>query len=419
MADNNVIDLVGKAQKPKPKPKPKPKKDGSNGGDAPINPSLRFAIYGIVDGAFYQFHKKADGYEKPIKLCDFVCQIIEEVTHDNDLEDQTLFKITLTRADGRVFSPVNVPATKFFNGSWVHEFYGIKLHVSTGVTIKEHLRSCVELYSKLNGDVPNRHVYRYTGWKKISGHWHYLTGTGAITKDGLCADVNVDLGGGNISRYGLPEPADRELIKANAANLLTDLLNICPSRKTIGVALLAAIARAPLGECSPIDFTLFFHGKSGSRKSAIASVALSFFGNFYQGTRGVFPAMWSDTAKALLVIGFMAKDSVLVVDEFKLGSSKIENDKLYAKAEHFIQYTGNIAGQSKLNADSSLKSGTAYNRSMTIATGEHLPKTGSLFGRMLVFDMVDGDVDLPTLSRLFRAGCKGELRACLPLISAG
>ncbi|MEQ1639014.1 MAG: hypothetical protein ABL903_20320 [Methylococcales bacterium] len=105
-----------------------------------------------------------------------MCQIIEEITQDNDLEDQTLFKITLTRACGRVFAPVNVPATKFFNGSWIHEFYGIKLWVATGNTIKEHLRSCIELYSKLDGDVPNRHVYRYTGWKKINTHWHYLTG---------------------------------------------------------------------------------------------------------------------------------------------------------------------------------------------------------------------------------------------------
>ncbi|MEQ1639013.1 MAG: hypothetical protein ABL903_20315 [Methylococcales bacterium] len=99
----------------------------------------------------------------------------------------------------------------------------------------------------------------------------------------------------------------------------------------------------------------------------------------------------------------MAKDSLLVVDEFKLGSSRVENDKLYAKSESFIQNTGNLGGQDKCNADSSLKSGIAYNRSMTISTGEHLPKTGSLFGRMLVFEMIEGDVDKDTLLRLFKA----------------
>jgi len=57
-------------------------------------------------------------------------------------------------------------------------------------------------------------------------------------------------------------------------------LAICPNKPYIGVVMLAAVARAPLGECQPTDFAIWLHGLTGSRKSAVAAIAQAFFGNF-------------------------------------------------------------------------------------------------------------------------------------------
>lgn len=391
--------------------KPRPPKGNSRGGSGSSGgggiskePSFRFAEYAIINGCFYQIYPQKD-HEKKIRLCDFTAKIVEEITQDSGLEDSALLRIAVTRQDGRVFPVVDVPAPKFFNGSWVSEFYTTSLFLATGTTIREQLRACVQLYSKLDCvDIPNRTVFKYCGWKKINEQWHYLTGTGGINADGLQDSVTVDMGSGHISHYKLPAPIAHEAVKA-AMPAIHDLLNICPSKKPIGAALLAAVARAPLGECSPIDFCLFVHGLTGSKKSSVVSVALSFFGEF---AGNVFPANWSDTSNDVEAKSFQAKDAVFVIDDFKPSVSLNEAAKLHAMAERLIRNTGNGAGRGRRGADMSSRA-APYNRSMTIITGEDLPKGQSLLGRMLVLELLRNDVDCAALTRLQQAARDAKL----------
>jgi hypothetical protein len=401
-----VSELVNNSTKPKP-----PKNGGGSGSGGTGNSAeQRFGDYAIIGGAFHQVKAVRTGPDGQgfveIPLCDFVCQITEEVTHDDGLHDQAFLRVEGKRKDGLALPLVDVPASKFYStqANWVNEAYGTLAFVFPGASKRDNLRAAIHLYSTLAGDVPRRYVFKFTGWKQSGNAWQYLTGSGAIGADGLRQDVQVELGQGHMSRYRLPAPFEPEAVKA-AAGLVSDLLAICPGKRQIGAALLAAVTRAPLGECLPIDFAIFIHGMTGAKKSAITAIPLAFFGDFNARR---FPANFTDTDNDIEVKAFQAKDGVFVVDDFKPSVNQSEAAKLHAKAERLIRNTGNQAGRGRRGSELQAKA-APHNRSMTFITGEDLPKGQSLLGRLLILELTRVDVDCETLTRLQHAAESGRL----------
>lgn len=405
-----VLELVDSAKKPPAKITPNKTggKGGGSGGSG-ANKEQRFGDYLVKYGAFYQTKAVRDGPDGSgtveFPLCDFTCRIVEEITSDDGLVDATFLRIEGRRANGALLPLVDVPAKSFYSsqGNWANEHWGTLPFIYPGAAKKDNLRACIHLFSQLNGDVPRRTVFMFTGWKKINDKWHYLTGSGAITADGLVGGVEVDLGEGHMSRYQLPAPLARESLRQAVSDALA-LLDICPSKPHIGVALLAAVARAPLGECLPIDFAIWLHGLTGSRKSAIAAIALAFFGNF---TARSFPSNWSDTITDFEMKSHQAKDGVYVVDDFKPSVNQKAANEVHEKAERFIRNTGNCAGRGSRKPDRKANA-APYNRSMSLITGEDIPRGQSLLGRLLILELAGTDVDNNILTRLQRAATDGH-----------
>lgn len=402
----NVLELVNAAKKPTGK---KTGNTGGSGGGKP-DKTQRFGDYLVKDGAFHQVKAVRSGGgdgEGVIEfaLCDFVCKIVEEIQADDGLNDATFLRMEGRRRDGVALPVVDVPAKGFYSiqGNWANEHWGTLPFIYPGAAKKDNLRACIHLYSRLKGDVPRRKVFKFTGWKKIDERWHYLTGTGAITADGLIQGTEVDLGAGHMSRYQLPEPVTGEALKQSIADVLA-LFTVCPNKPHIGAALLAAVARAPLGECHPTDFAIWLHGLTGSRKSALAAIAQGFFGNFSARS---FPANWSDSVNDCEMKSHQAKDGVFVVDDFKPSVSQAEAAKLHAMAERLIRNTGNQAGRGR--RDSTMQAKAApFNRSMMIVTAEDLPRGQSLLGRLLILELTRADVDNVALTRLQHAASAGR-----------
>lgn len=279
------------------------------------------------------------------------------------------------------------------------------MFIFPGATKREHLRAATHLYSTLEGkDIPRRLVFGYTGWRRIDDRWHYLTGSGALTRDGLVQSHEVDTGQGHMARYRLPSPPDHSQIKA-ASGLIVELLEICPDKPHVGATLLATIARAPLAECLPIDFVLYFYGLTGTRKSSIAGVVQAFFGDFAALT---LPANWTDSTADLEAKSFAAKDACFTVDDFKPAISSAEAARLHAKLENFVRNTGNQQGRGRRKSDMTSRA-PLYNRSMSIVTAEDLPKGQSLLGRCLLIELGQADVAIDTLTRLQQAADAGTL----------
>jgi hypothetical protein len=389
--------------------KPTDTKAGGSGGNG-SSKTQKFGEYVIKNGAFHQIKMVKDGEgglrSVDFPLCDFTCRIVEEVTQDDGLADTTFLRIEGRRANGALLPLVDVPAKSFYasQGNWANEHWGTLPFIYPGAAKKDNLRACIHLFSQLNGDVPRRQVFRFTGWKKINDTWNYLTGSGAIADSGLVDGVEVDLGAGHMGRYQLPAPLVGEPLKVAVADTLA-LLDACPSKPHIGVALLAAVARAPLGECHPTDFAVWMHGLTGSKKSAVAAIALAFFGTF---TARSFPGNWSDSVNDAEAKSHQAKDAIFVMDDFKPSVSQTEAAKLHAMAERLIRNTGNQAGRGR--RDSTMQAKAApYNRSMMLVTAEDLPRGQSLLGRLLILELTRADVDNTVLTRLQQAAQVGSL----------
>ncbi|MDO9046995.1 MAG: cell wall-binding protein [Methylobacter sp.] len=402
-----VLELVETAKKPPRKIIPN-KNNGGSGGNG-SSKTKNFGIYLIKNGAFYQT-KSVRGQDEDtvveFPLCDFTCSIKEEVTQEDGLTDSTFLRVEGRKANGGLLPLVDVPAKSFYSsqGSWANEHWGTLPFIYPGAAKKDNLRAAIHLFSQLDGDIPRRTVFKFTGWRKIGDTWHYLTGSGAITGSGLVDGVEVDLGAGHMSRYQLPTPLTGEQLKIAVADTLA-LLDVCPAKPHIGVALLAAVARSPLGECHPTDFAIWMHGLTGSKKSAIAAIALAFYGNF---TARSFPGNWSDSVNDAEAKSHQAKDAIFVMDDFKPSVSQTEAAKLHAMAERLIRNTGNQAGRGRRDSTMQAKS-APYNRSLMLVTAEDLPRGQSLLGRLLILELTRADVDNSVLTRLQQAAQAGSL----------
>ncbi len=393
MASKPVLEIVGAAKKPTGKKGT----GGGAGSGSGKSDGKTFGEYYIKEGAFYRaiYGKAPEGgvQLKEVPLCNFVCKITKIIIQDDGLVDTSFVRIEGRRNDGLPLPLIDVPMKEFMGSrsTWVSDAWGLKPFIYTGNTVKENLRAAIQLYSNLNGDVPTSTVYRYTGWKKIDEAWHYLTGSGAITSAGLVENVEVDLGFNNMKSYQLPAPLTGSKLTTAAESALS-LLNICAKRLHIGLVLLAAIVRAPLGACHPTDFIIWIQSFTGCGKSELAALALGFFGDF---TARSFPSNWGDSPGQCEVKAYRCKDSLFVVDEYKPSGDQKKIADTKAFADRFIMSTGNQSGRDIMTAPL-----VAYNRSMTIATGEDIPPGQSAQARMLILELSPGDVDLKSNDRL-------------------
>lgn len=367
--------------------------------------------YAIENGALCLLKPAFDRVQKipvvlTLPLANFAARLVEETALDDGLDVKTAFVVEGRTADGKSLAPVTVPATAFTGMGWVTQSWGARAILAAGPSVRDNARAAIQV---LSGPVPRRVVYQHTGWRKLGGEWLYLTGPGAVGKDGLKESVAVDLGHGHISKYHLPAPPLGPRLQV-AAGAILDLLSISPARPELGAALLACAVRAALGEAHRIDFALFLQGRTGAQKSEGAALIQACFGAGFDA-RG-FPAGWTDTPSDLEHKSHQAKDAVFVVDDFAPSVNAVEAAKLHGAAERLFRSVGNQAGRGRRNCDMSAK--PAYHpRGLIVATGEDLPRGASLLGRLLIIEVRRGDVDLGALSRLQDAARDGRLAECL------
>jgi len=232
-------------------------------------------------------------------------------------------------------------------------------------------------------------VYGHLGWRQLpDGQRVFLTAAGALGGDGIVPGVEVGLPG-DFARYYLDGAATDEELRGSVRASLS-ILDLGP--ETVTAPILAAPYRAPLGEA---NLTVFLVGYTGSLKSSLAALAQQHFGSEMDVRH--LPASWSSTDNALEALAFVAKDSLLVVDDFNPTGSQSEVSGWHAKAERVIRAVGNGSGRSRLSADSELQT-TRPARCLLLATGEDRPRGQSLRARYLSVDVERGQIDLSKLT---------------------
>ncbi len=132
-----------------------------------------------------------------------------------------------------------------------------------------------------------------------------------------------------LARCALPHPpAGAALAYAVRASL--QLLEVAPDPVTLPLA--AAIWRAPLGAA---PFSLHLVGPTGVRTTALAALAQQHYGAELDA--GALPAGWESTANALETLAFLAKNLLLVIDDFAPHGGSGPVQRLHREADRVLR----------------------------------------------------------------------------------
>jgi hypothetical protein len=361
----------------------------------PIPPIPPEICYIMENGRIYHKRYTLQGGETLIQLCNFTAVITEAVrVDDGSGEIQHYFTIAGSLADGGPLPPATVRASDFNTMNWPLIAWGHRAIVGAGPGVKDHLRIAIQEFSKAAAE---RTSYKHIGWRKDGEEWVYLHGGGAIGAAGLLDRYSVDLDG-PLANFTLPPPPKGDdLLRVVRASL--DLRSLSDRLMSHN---LGAVYRSVLGGT---DCSLHLVGHTGHGKSESSALAQQHFGPGMD--RLHLPANWLSTGNSLESLAFLARDALLVVDDFKPGGSKSEIDRLHALADRVLRAQGNNSGRGRCRPDGSLRTPRPP-RGMILSTGEDVPRGESLRARLLVLQVAQGDIHLSALTPYQVAAARGD-----------
>ena len=226
------------------------------------------------------------------KLCNFSAWIIGEVIRYNGIDTEVWVRVEGIHASGRKLPVVTVPLNKLSSFEWVDQ-WGADCILEVGGSVREHI---VKAVRETVYHAERKQEFAVTGWKQIGEKLEFLM----PGSSNLAVNLPAKLGG-----YYLSDQCTDEDVK-----ILASLMECKLVPPDILYPLLAYIFLSPLieflrrGGCVP-KFVLFLVGKTGSRKSTLAALMLSFFGRF---TATELPLSFRDTPNSIVHYAFSLKD---------------------------------------------------------------------------------------------------------------
>ena len=331
------------------------------------------------------------------KLCNFVPWLVREVTMDDGVETTTRIALAGVHESGRTLPVVEMRTEDLSSFNWLNKHWGIDCIIEPGTLVKDVIRYAIQTTAH---NATRSMVYTVTGWRELEDGWKFLMpGDEAVT-------VSLP---GKMQGYNM----ERHWEKVDIATSLA-LLDSKVAPPEILFPMLAFAFLSPLNHFLKLTghepkFVLFLVGKTGSRKSTLAALFLSFFGRF-TGTE--LPLSFRDTSNSILNHAFSLKDVLTCIDDFHPAGRQEEN-KLTASAQSIMRAYGDRTGRGRLNSDSTPME-TRPPRGNAIITGEFPPDIGeSGTARYFSLELHDGDVDLDELTMFQEEASKGVLQRCM------
>ena len=329
------------------------------------------------------------------KLCNFVAWITGEIIQYDGIDTAVLVKIVGIHTSGRILPEVTIPLSKLGSFEWV-DHWGADCILEVGGSVREHI---VKAVRETVFHAERKQEFVVTGWKKIDGKYEFLM----PGDSDLAVNLPTKLGG-----YFLSDQCNDDDVKTLASLLECKLVS-----PDILYPLVAYIFLSPLIEflrhagCVP-KFVLFLVGKTGSRKSTLAALMLSFFGRF---TATELPLSFRDTPNSIVHYAFSLKDVPTVIDDFHPADTQ-EGKKLTATAQSIMRSYGDRQGRGRLKADASPMESRPP-QGNAIITGEYPPDIGeSGTARYLALELRESDVDLKILSHFQKEAAEVKFQNC-------
>lgn len=349
-----------------------------------------------VDGnCLYLIVKDKHGQTRK-RLCNFAPYIIEQVTKNNGADCATWITLGGTREDGEALPSITIRGTELGSFDWLIDRWGADCYLEVTNNAREHVRVAIQKTAK---NAKKTTIYTVTGWRKLYDGWHYL-----MPGDD---EISVELPG-KPQAYHMERNFSYCDI-ATAGGMLEQLA----APEEVTYTILSHVFSSPLKHflkmagCEP-KFILWLVGKTGSCKSSLSAVMLSFFG-YFTGT--TLPMSFRDTANSINEQAYMIKDAPVVIDDFHPCDPK-EQTKMNATAQNLIRNYGDHSGRARLSARCELMSAHPP-QGNAIVTAEFSPDIGeSGTARCFTIELNPGDVDLQTLSSLQTLAADGTLQRC-------
>jgi hypothetical protein len=353
---------------------------------APGNPGNPCFPYLVEAGRICRLRHGPEGSPYPEPLCNFTALIVrEEILDDGSTEDRHTFAVEGALADGTPLPASSVPAAEFASMAWPLKSWGVRAVVFAGQGTKDHLRVALQ---ELSSHAERHRIYKHTGWRQHDGAWVFLHAGGAVGAQGTIRTLRVELDG-KLGLYHLPDPPQG---MALALAIKADLRLLEAAAPRLMFPLVAAVYRATLGAA---DWSLAYVGPTGLGKSEVTALGQQHFGAAMN--RLSLPGNWASTANALEGLAFLAKDALLVIDDFKPGGSRGEIDQLHQKADRVLRSQGNNSARQRCWADGTVRAERPP-RGLIVLTGEDMVRGESLRARQLPLLVHRGDLDVCTLT---------------------
>ena len=349
-----------------------------------------------------------DGEATP--LSNFTAEIVADVKIDDGAESTRSYTIEAMLADK--ITRFEVSAKDLGKCDWVEEHIGARAQITAGQGIKAHLINAIKSCS----DPHEETHYSHTGWRKIDDEMVYLHAGGFLSQvsqlaffsngyltqkplfpqtalqaalqvspDALSqvsqvsqvkSGVRVCLTG-SLSNYAFPEDTAGSLREAIRASLR--FLDLASDHITM--PLYASLWRSPLGQ---VDYGVHVVGQTGYGKTELAALTQQHYGAAM--TARHLPGSWESTENSLELLLFQAKDTLLVVDDFKPKGPKSDQDRLHAKADRVFRLLGNALARGRLTPEMKQRA-ERRPRCLLLSTGEDVPRGQSLKARSVVIMM--------------------------------
>ena len=352
--------------------------------------------YGIEENrlGFYVMKKNEPEF---IELCNFVPYISSQVTTFDGYDTNTKVKLAGFDSNGNPLPEITVTNDDFDKMIWVRQNWSFDCNIVPGGGIKDRIRYAIQSTSKY---APKSEDYSTTGWYKKNDDYVFL-----MPGD---SDNEVHLEG-KLQSYQFSR---RELTEKEYADIFMLICNVAPNE--IMQPLLSFVFLSPLNsflheaQCEP-KTVLMLYGKTGSKKSTLAALILSFFGRF---SNTDLPLSFRDTANSIIYNTGSLKDVLTVVDDFH-PSQKSDEYTMTGIIQILLRAFGNRCGRQRLNSKSTLMQ-TRYPKGNAIFTAEFLPDVGeSGTARYIPLELNPASINNDMLTYYQHYASEGILSACM------
>jgi len=362
----------------------------------------------IVNGCL---HKRVQNGTR--LLAWFVPEPTELIRRDDGQTVTQQYVIAGTASNGHPLPDALVKNVKDFLGpTWAVDAWGWDGAMSSSRGAPGEVFEAIQWAGRKNRKT--RTVYAHAGMRVIDGTPCYLYHGGAIGKE----DVSVELGG-PLVRSNLAQQKDaqgNDITRRDAALAERILMDAYPSR--VIMPLLAQAYLAPVYSILedmqvPPAHVILLDGKTNAGKSTVTGYVASHFGTYYNKA---MPASFNDSQAGMRDKLFMAKDTLVVVDDYRRqqgdGGKRSVQDAL---ADMVISAIADHAGRSRENADRTMER-ERPSRCTCVMTGEVLPNI-SVSRRTRLYritvDFGDLTVDTDTYDMLQEYQRQGYFRQCM------